>query len=239
MKILTKEEEKAHYDAVLRGGATGGALGLGLGLAGVLGASRRYAGFRSLTLQFRTFLVSSTATFGAIVAAERASTRFARARDPMSYYKDESQRALEEARRAEAGRSRALDWARDNRYTIVCTSWAASIGLALALVGRNRYLTTSQKVVQARMYAQGLTLLVLLATGALEVSDAKSGRGKWETVMVLDPEDPEHKHLIEKRIHHEEYAGQDLWKDMVAAEERRLEQRKKEREENNVGAPAQ
>jgi len=85
-------------------------------------------------------------------------------------------------------------------------------------------------VVQARVYAQGLTLAVLLATGLLEASDAKAGKGRWETVMVLDPADPEHKHLIEKRIHREEYEGQDLWKDMVAAEERRIEKQKQERE---------
>ncbi len=29
--------------------------------------------------------------------------------------------------------------------------------------------------------------------------------------MVLDPNDPEHKKLIEKKIHHEDYEGQDLW----------------------------
>jgi len=117
--------------------------------------------------------------------------------------------------------------------------------VAITLVGRNKYLTTSQKVVQARVYAQGLTLAVLLATGALEATDARAGKGRWETVMVLDPNDPEHKHLIEKRIHREEYEGQDLWKDMVAAEERRIEKQKqekkekKERENNKVGAPAQ
>jgi hypothetical protein len=43
------------------------------------------------------------------------------------------------------------------------------------------------------------------------MNDAKNAKGRWETVMVLDPNDPEHKHLIEKRIHHEEYEGQDLW----------------------------
>jgi len=212
MKILTKEEEQAHYSAVVKGGLTGGTVGLGLGLAGVALASRRWSAARNLTLQFRAFLVSSTATFGAIVAAERASIGFAKARDPMSTYKDASQRAFAEARAAERAPSRALDWARDNRYTIVMTSWAASVGLALMLVGRNKYLTTAQKVVQARVYAQGLTLAVLLATGALEVSDAKTGRGRYETVLVLDPDDPEHKHMIEKRIHKEEYEGQDLWK---------------------------
>jgi len=212
MKILTKEEEDAHYSAVLRGGLAGGAVGIGLGVAGVLAASRRWTAFRNLTLPFRTFLVTSTSTFGAIVAAERASIAFGKARDPMAGYVDESRRALEAARRAEPERARALDWARENRYTIVVASWAAAVAVALALVGRNRYLTTSQKVVQARVYAQGLTLAVLLATGLLEAGDAKAGKGRWETVMVLDPEDPEHKHLIEKRIHREEYEGQDLWK---------------------------
>lgn len=233
MKILTKEEEDAHYKVVVQGGITGGAAGLGLGLAGVYLASRRWAAFRNLTLPFRAFLVSSAATFAAVTVAERRSIAFGRAQNPMTGYRDESRRAFDEARRTEPERARALDWARDNRYTIVATSWVAAVAVALALVGRNKYLTTSQKVVQARVYAQGLTLAVLLATGLLEASDAKAGKGRWETVMVLDPADPEHKHLIEKRIHKEEYEGQDLWKDMVAAEERRLEKQKQERENNN------
>ncbi len=187
-------------------------MGLGVGLTAMMLASRRWAAIRGLTVPFRTFLVSSGATFGAIVTAERASINFARARDPMNLYKDESQQALEQVRRAESGGQRALDWTRDNRYTIVVTSWAAAIAVAVALVGRNKYLTTSQKLVQARVYAQGLTVAVMIATGLLEMSDAKQGKGHWETVMVLDPNDPEHKHLIEKRIHKEEYAGQDLWK---------------------------
>ena len=86
------------------------------------------------------------------------------------------------------------------------------MGIALGLVGRNPYLTKAQKLVQARVYAQGLTLAVLVATAAFEVGDANKGRGRWETVKILDPNDPEHKHLIEKRIHHEAYEGEDLWR---------------------------
>lgn len=239
MKIITKEEEKEHYNVVLRGGVIGGAIGLGVGLVGVLGASKRYAAFRNLTIPFRTFLVSSATTSGAVIIAERNSIRFARERDPMFGYQDESQRELQALRGSESGADRALAWARQNRYTIVLTSWAASIGLAMVMVGRNKYLTTSQKVVQARMYAQGLTLAVLLATATLEVADAKSGSGHWETIKIIDPNDPEHKHLIEKRVHKEEYEGQDLWMDMVASEERRLAAVKKQKEEaenSNVGA---
>ncbi|CAK7203410.1 Replication factor C, subunit RFC4 [Sporothrix eucalyptigena] len=246
MKVVTKEEEAAHYSAVLRGGAIGGATGLALGLAGVIGASKRYAGFRNLTVPFRAFLVSSSATFGAIILAERNSIAFARANDPMFGYKDESQRTQTQMRKAESSKAKALEWARENRYSIVVTSWAASLGLAMALVGRNKYLTTAQKIVQARVYAQGLTLAIILATATLEMSDAKKGKGRWETIMVVDPNDPEHKHMIEKRIHHEEYEGQDLWMDMVAAEERRLAKAKQEKEattataakQDKVGAPA-
>jgi hypothetical protein len=126
------------------------------------------------------------------------------------------------------------------------------MGAALRMVGRDPYLSRAQKLVQARMYAQGLTLLVLLATAMLEVGDASKGRGRWETVRIIDPNDPEHKNLIEKRIHHEAYEGEDLWRgkchfhprvrpgltrlDMVAAEERKIEERKNNSSANRGGS---
>ncbi|KAK1754995.1 respiratory supercomplex factor 2, mitochondrial [Echria macrotheca] len=230
MKIISKEEEEAHYSQVVKGGLIGGSVGLALGLAGVVAASKRYPGFRSLTLPFRSFLVTSAGTFAAIVTAERYSVNFQRARDPMNQYLDTSQRAAEEVRKSESARERFMDWGRENRYSIVFTSWIAAMGLAMAMVGRNKYLSTSQKIVQARVYAQGLTLAVLIATAAFETADAKSGKGRWETVLVVDPNDPTHKHMIEKRIEKEAYEGQNLWKDMVEAEERRLEEQKKTQE---------
>lgn len=211
MKVISKDEEQAHYSEVLKGGFLGGSVGLGVGLAGVVAASRRYAAVRSLTLPFRTFLVSSAATFGAITTAERYSIAFQKAKDPMNFYKDESQRVREQARASESELQRFMEWGRQNRYTIVLTSWVAAMAIALTIVGRNRFLTTPQKLVQARMYAQGLTLGVLVATAAFETSDARSGKGRWETVMVVDPNDPKHEHLIEKKVHKEEYEGQDLW----------------------------
>lgn len=87
----------------------------------------------------------------------------------------------------------------------------------MGLVGRNPYLSGAQKLVQARVYAQGLTLAVLVATAAFEVGDASKGKGRWETVKILDPNDPEHKHIIEKRIHREAYAGEDLWRGMSSS----------------------
>ncbi|KAI2603803.1 uncharacterized protein GGS25DRAFT_435040 [Hypoxylon fragiforme] len=222
MKVISKEEEKAHYSQVLRGGLIGGSLGLGLGLGSVLLGSRRYPAFRSLTVPFRAFLVTSTGTFGAIINAERYSNEFHRRNNPMNFYVDDAQRTQELIRQQETPWDRFTTWGRENRYSIVFVSWVAAMAVSLGIVGRNRYLSSSQKLVQARVYAQGLTLAVLIASAVFETADASSGTGRWETIKVIDPDDPEHKHLIEMRVHKEEYEGQDLWKDMVAAEEKRL-----------------
>lgn len=118
-----------------------------------------------------------------------------------------------------------MDWLSDNRYSLVFGSWVASMAAALGIVGRDKYLTGQQKLVQARVYAQGLTLAVVILSLALETSDSARGKGRWETVKILDPNDPTHKHVIEKKIHHEAYAGEDQWRDMIEAEERRLKER--------------
>jgi Hypoxia induced protein conserved region len=162
----------------------------------------------------KTFLVTSSGTFISIVAADRASRNYENARDPQRQYRDRATLDQETVRASESYFQRFKDWGRENRYPIVTASWVASMAIALGLVGRNPYLSRAQKLVQARVYAQGLTLAVLMATAAFEVGDASKGKGRWETVMVLDPNDPEHKHLIEKKIHHEAYEGEDLWRGM-------------------------
>lgn len=226
MKILTKEEEQAHYDATVKGGIKGGLIGLAVGGAAIYAANARFHTIRNLTVPMKAFLVTSSGTFTAIIAADRASRGFEKERDPRRQYRDRAALDQESAKATESSFQRFKEWGRENRYPIVTASWVASMGIALGLVGRNPYLSRAQKLVQARVYAQGLTVAVLIATAAFEMGDASKGKGRWETVMVLDPNDPEHKHLIEKKIHHEAYEGEDLWRDMVAAEERKIAERR-------------
>jgi hypothetical protein len=185
------------------------------GIGGVYAASRRFHLIRDLTLPMKAFLVTSTGTFTGIIMADRSSRGFEASRHAVNQYKDSAAIALEERRANETTGQRLKEWGRENRYPIVTASWLASMGIALGMVGRNPFLTTAQKLVQARVYAQGLTLAVLIATAAFEVGDANKGRGRWETIKVLDENDPEHKHYVEKRIHHEAYAGEDLWRGKV------------------------
>ena len=121
-----------------------------------------------------------------------------------------------------------MEFGRKERYKIVGGSWLASMVAAFAIVNRNKYLTGPQKLVQARVYAQFLTLGVLVASAAFEISDSKNDEGKlWETVRVVDPNDPEHKRIIEKKEHKEDWEGQELWRDMVDAEEQRIKERER------------
>ncbi|KAF2084681.1 hypothetical protein K490DRAFT_75639 [Saccharata proteae CBS 121410] len=227
MKLLTKEQEQAHYNATIKGGAIGGAVGLAVGGLGVFAATKRFPMFRQITVPFRAFLVASSGTFASIIQADRASRSYDIDNNP------EKKRLLEEEREQaellESGKTslqRLGDWAEENRYPIIFGAWVASMAGSFAIVSRNKYLSGAQKLVQARVYAQGLTLAVLLASFAFETNDANKGKGRWETVKVLDPNDPTHKHYVEKKVHHERYPGEDQWKEMMEAEERRINARK-------------
>jgi hypothetical protein len=176
-----------------------------------LGASRRYPAFRGLSLPFRAFLITSSGTFAAIINADRYSRTFEQSRHPEKDYTDKQEELQRQLHDQKSTTQKATEWASSNRYNIVFGSWVASMGTAFALVGRNPYLTGAQKLVQARVYAQGLTMAVVIASLAFEAKDKNQGEGRWETVKVLDPNDPSHKHIIEKKIHHERYSGEDQW----------------------------
>jgi hypothetical protein len=197
--------------ATVYGGTIGGLLGTAAGAVGVLAASRRYPAFRGLSLPFRAFLITSGGTFAAIIQADRYSRQFELARHPEKSYTDKQQTLQDELESQKPFSKRAMEWGNKNRYSIVFGSWVASITAAFGIVGRNPYLSGQQKLVQARVYAQGLTLAVVIASLALEAKDKNKGEGRWETVKVLDPNDPTHKHVIEKKIHHENYKGEDQW----------------------------
>jgi outer membrane biosynthesis protein TonB len=262
MKLLTKEEEAAHYryvcqifltylsrqvaslifkippyhslsvtsytnvssSATLQGGIIGGLGGLAVGAFGVIGAARRYPAFNQLTLPLKAFLITSAGTFSGIIAADHASRSYESSRNPA----DQAYASrTDEKRQAEiSGMSwtqRAMMWGREERYKIVGASWLASMVAAFAIVGRNPYLSGQQKLVQARVYAQGLTLAVLIASAAFEMQDARDDKGRYETVEYVDEKDNK-KHT--KQVEREQPSdGDTLWKDMVKQEEERLKER--------------
>jgi len=235
MKILTKEQEAEHYRQTLIGGSIYGVTGLAVGLVGVIGAHRRYHFIRSLTPALKAFLVTSTGTFAGIIGADHYSRAYEASQNPkeVEFRKRQSEQAIKE----KAGKTftqRAMEFGKKERYKIVGGSWVASIAAAWMLVNRNKYLSGAQKIVQARVYAQFLTVGVLIATAAFEISDQRKGEGRYETVRYIDPTDPEHKRMLEKQVERDSpsqgsgSASDDMWKQMVEDEEQRLKARELE-----------
>lgn len=66
-----------------------------------------------------------------------------------------------------------LSWVREQKYKLAGATFVASMVGSFILVGRNPYLTGKQKIVQARVYAQGLTLAVIVSLAALDMSDRR------------------------------------------------------------------
>ncbi|KAJ5793711.1 hypothetical protein N7457_000310 [Penicillium paradoxum] len=225
MKLLTKEEEDAHYSAVLQGGTVGGLLGLAGGVAGVLLASRRYHTIRNLTLPMKSFLVTSSGTFMGIIAADHASRAYENERNAAyQWYENREERLRHEEMRGLSFTDRAAAFARREKYKIISATWVASMIGSFVLVGRIPGLTGQQKLVQARVYAQGLTLGVLCASAAFEISDQRRGRGlldskKRANAAKVAEEEQEQE---QQPVRTAQPAEGDLWKDMVAAEEERL-----------------
>lgn len=203
-------------------GTLGGLGGLAAGAVGVALASRSSHAFRQLSLPFRAFLVTGTTSFAAVVSADRASRNFEKSRHADADYRNKSEQEQFALDSQKDAATRAKEWVSEQRYPIVFSSWAASMVGSFWLVSRNRFLTGQQKLVQARVYAQGLTLAVLIASFALESNDLRQGKGRWETVRVLDKESGQ---VVDKRIHHEAYQGEDQWMDMIEAQERKMKAR--------------
>lgn len=215
MKILTKEQEDAHYNAVLKGGSVGTALGLAGGWAGVMLASRRWAGVRNLTLPMKAFLVTSSGTFTGIIAADHSSRNFDEGQNSQKTYVHD----LEQARRQhEISRmsttDRMMDFMHREKYKVIGLSWVGSMMAAWAFVARTP-MTGPQKLVQARVYAQGLTVAMMCAVAAFEIHDQRKGSGFLDSVKAKRAREAASGKQVQE----------DMWKDMVDAEEKRLKEK--------------
>ncbi|RHZ61361.1 hypothetical protein Glove_348g46 [Diversispora epigaea] len=188
MKVLTKQEEDEHYQATIRGGVKGGTIGLGVTIGLALVANRYSRFFQGLTLPVKAFLVSSGTTAATIILAEQAGLKYERKKyghyEPPKHH--DPQRSYTKA---------AKDFISDNRYSILCGSWVLSMAGSIAYTSKNKYLTLSQKVVQARMISQALTIVMILASAGVSMTDKREAKLP---------------------------AGSDQWKEMVAAEEKKM-----------------
>lgn len=200
MKILTADEIEAHSHHTLVGGAKGCLAGLIVSGMIFKLVPRRYPRLdpKRLTYSIRTALFITPPTFLTAISAELASNEF----DEAMYGSGaESRDALEEYRRwKELSLTQKLrEGVSNNRYQIIMGAWAASMWGSWHFVNRDKIMTTAQKAVQARMYAQFLTVGLLLASVGLSVYERKHNPDpeqtredkRWERALRYAEEEQE------------------------------------------------
>ncbi|KAJ3365779.1 hypothetical protein GGF32_008177 [Allomyces javanicus] len=185
-------DEKRHadeFDAMVREWAfRGGVIGLAAGVGGVMLASRYSKHFNALTVPFKVFIVSSVATAGLIIEGERATFHSPASRFHYHHQLQEQAYAAEhQVEEEESALARARDWALERRYQLTLGIWVAAMGGSFFALYRNKSLGTGQKIVQARVYAQGAVLAALMATAGLSALGNKTPKSHHQPQAFLYP----------------------------------------------------
>lgn len=172
MKIASDNEISDYTRYILNGGLKGAAVGLGASV-GLTYWLRNRPFFRTMTPTIKTFFFLGPILACGVTATEWASLRF----DMQQYDFGEAEKSQKEEReRIEAlpTLERWKVYAGENKYKIIVGSWAASLGGSFWWINRDKYLTKSQKIVQARMYAQALTIVILLGSMLMSVNQTST-----------------------------------------------------------------
>ena len=169
MKFVSQEQLDAHAAAsrrgALEGTAASGAVALGLSYW----ANGRYPAYRKLPVALKVLggiiLIAPTLA----IQAERRGLEYDR-----SQWEGEGVRILDHKEVAAMKRWDSMslsdkigDWSFRHQYSLIFGGWAGSMAIAGLAISRNKYQTYPQKIVQARMWAQGLTIGLLIVAGAL------------------------------------------------------------------------
>lgn len=174
MKLLTEEEIEAHWWATASGAAKGLTTGLIISGAIFKFAPRRYPNFlKSMPWSIRTALFVAPPTVATTIWAEESSNYFDRA----MYSSDhDAKRLLEEhAHWSQLSTSAKIaNVLVEHKYKFIVGAWAASMYGSWVYVDRDPIMTKTQKIVQARMYAQFLTVGLLLGSIGLSMWDEKA-----------------------------------------------------------------
>ncbi|KAJ2389058.1 Replication factor C, subunit RFC4 [Coemansia sp. RSA 2611] len=149
---------------------------LAMGGTAIAAAALSFLAFRHSPWYRGTPISAKTAfilgpTIGAFyIRGEHVSTEFRRSKymaqlDPHERDAILNQRARLDARRSFADRS--IHFVNEHRWSILGYTWLVGITGSLLYLYRKKGMTATQKAVQARMYAQAITLVGILSTAGV------------------------------------------------------------------------
>ncbi|KIY52517.1 hypothetical protein FISHEDRAFT_69781 [Fistulina hepatica ATCC 64428] len=177
-QLVSTSEMQAHEDATMRGAIEGTVVGATLAGLAHLALPHRFPAYRAIPghLKMLGAMIIIIPCFA--VQSERRGLQFDRA-----HWSGESATLLEEKQRQEELRwsrlsmtQKVKEYCADHTYTLIVGGWAGSLALAGSILWQDKYMTKAQKVVQARMWAQGLAIGMLIVAGALSASSRSASK---------------------------------------------------------------
>ncbi|KAJ7591466.1 hypothetical protein C8J56DRAFT_935644 [Mycena floridula] len=203
MKIATEQQLAEHRAATIRGGLEGTVAGALISAPVSYICQRRWPSYRQLPFSLKTLGAVLIVIPAIAIQAERRGVEYDRSQwqdDIGLRVLDQRQIKLEGKWEQMTTKDKMADWAVRHQYSLILGGWAVGIAVAGGIISRDRYQTFSQKIVQVRMWAQGLTIGLLLAAGALSSTQRREGRHSpedhsWREVV----EQYEKQHETERR----------------------------------------
>ncbi|KAG0235763.1 hypothetical protein BGW41_000658 [Actinomortierella wolfii] len=189
MSAPTIEESKT---SVITNAALKGA-GLALVAGGVVAlAGPRYQAYQQLSRNMRLFLLSTGTATSAVLFGDHARVQY-EDRQLLRHLSAEEAEAKRAEIRAQRGFvAETMHKVRENKTTVVGVAWLSCMAASLGYTFTRKGLTTSQRIVQARMYAQGFTVLVMMAVAALEMTEGPVEEpeevltDQWKAILAMD-----------------------------------------------------
>ncbi|KAH7105494.1 hypothetical protein BKA62DRAFT_689875 [Auriculariales sp. MPI-PUGE-AT-0066] len=190
MKIVTPEELQAHSNATMRGGVEGLAIGTAIATPSIFAANRFLPVYRALPLSLKAGSAVAILIPAAVIQAERAGLAFERGLWDQLDAREKARRQHEEQQTSNTSTvQEAKAWAKDHRFAIVAGGWAGGMGLALGVIMRDPLQTFSQKLVQARMWAQGWTIALVIGAALASQTPVREQPidHSWRQMIEEDP----------------------------------------------------
>ncbi|KAF9922974.1 hypothetical protein FBU30_006902 [Linnemannia zychae] len=168
----THVEDTGDRDKIIAIAAAKGA-GLALVAAGLVSMSgARYSKtYQTLSRPMKQFLLGTGTAATAILFGDHARVQY-EDRLLLRHLDQEAAEAVRAEIRANRGLMAELNYqVRENRNMVVGVSWLTCMAGSLLYTFSKKGLTTTQRIVTARMYAQGFTVLTMMAVAAIELTD--------------------------------------------------------------------
>ena len=178
----------------IRAGAEG--FGLGAGISGIVGYMlRNRPAIRNLPIPTKTAIVAASGVMLGVIFGDKAGLEYEEKQrtDEGAAIERQTQSRLDRQWGSLSTKDKVITYCKDNRFKVVLSSWAASMGLSWLYI-QSQPMTTAQKIVQARVWAQGLTVASMLGMAAITTiptagdkyisEEKKQGEDAWMAIVA-------------------------------------------------------